>query len=303
VLAVMTGLVLTSSSASASFHETKIRELSGVTTTGANDSYIEVQMYQPGQNMLSGGAGLFTCNATCTVTHSFGSFPDVAHGENQSTVLFGDTGLTSPAPDVTVDLNLDAIAAGGAACYTVLPSLAGPYRDCVSWGTFTGQAVLTADFGASGAAGTPHAGPLPGGTTAGSSALIRDISPNCPTLLEAADDHDDSATDFGLASRDPRPNSVTPTETSCAPPSAPDTKITAKPKDVIHTHTATYKFKAIPPDGATFECKFDSKPFKACDSPKEYKNLAKGTHMFQVRASKAGRTDPHPAKDSFRVKP
>jgi poly(3-hydroxybutyrate) depolymerase len=223
VLAVVAWLVLMSSSASASFHEIKIREVSGVTASGANNSYVEVQMYQPDQNFLSGGAGLFTCDATCTTTHSYpatGFFPNVAHGDNQSTVLFGDAGLTSPAPDDTVDLNLDAIAAGGAVCYTVLPSIAGPYRDCVSWGTFTGQAVLTTDFGASGAAGTPHAGSLPGGTTAGSSALVRDISPNCPTLLEAADDHNNSATDFGLASRNPRPNSVTPSETPCAPADA-----------------------------------------------------------------------------------
>jgi hypothetical protein len=223
-LAVIAGLLSASSSASASFHEIKIREVSGITATGANNSYVEVQMYQPGQNFLSGGAGLFTCDATCTATHSYppaGFFPDVADGDNQRTVLFGDAGLTSPAPDDTVDLNLDAIAAGGAACYTVLPSLAGPYRDCVSWGTFSGQAVLTADFGASGATGTPHAGSLPGGTTAGSSALIRDITPNCPTLLEGADDHDNSTTDFGLSSRNPRPNSVTPTETPCTPATSP----------------------------------------------------------------------------------
>src|SRR5882757_8337789 len=128
----MAWLVL-ASSASASFHEIKIREVSGITAAGANDSYVEVQMYQAGQNFLSGGAGLFTCDATCATTHSYpptGFFPDVADGDNQRTVLFGDAGLTSPPPDDIVDLNLDAIAAGGAVCYTVLPSLAGPFRDC-----------------------------------------------------------------------------------------------------------------------------------------------------------------------------
>jgi Tol biopolymer transport system component len=84
---------------------------------------------------------------------------------------------------------------------------------------------------------------------------------------------------------------------------APNTRITDGPGDVIHKDKATFKVKAVPADGATFECKLDGKPFKPCESPKTYKNLDKGKHKFRVRASNADGTDPTPASDSFKVKP
>jgi Tol biopolymer transport system component len=84
---------------------------------------------------------------------------------------------------------------------------------------------------------------------------------------------------------------------------APNTKITDGPRDVIHKPKATFKFKAIPADGATFKCSLDGKPFKGCESPKTYKNLSNGKHRFKVRASNGGGTDSSPASDSFKVKP
>ena len=84
---------------------------------------------------------------------------------------------------------------------------------------------------------------------------------------------------------------------------APDTQITKSPKDVIRKDTAKYEFEADPPAGATFECKLDKKAFKACTSPRRYKNLSNGKHKFQVRASAGGETDPTPAKHTFKVKP
>ena len=84
---------------------------------------------------------------------------------------------------------------------------------------------------------------------------------------------------------------------------APNTKITDGPGKVIHKDKTTFKFKAIPADGATFECKLDGKPYKACSSPKELKNLSNGKHKFRVRATAGGQTDPTPARATFRVKP
>jgi TolB protein len=84
---------------------------------------------------------------------------------------------------------------------------------------------------------------------------------------------------------------------------APNTKITDGPGKVIHKDKTTFKFKAIPADGATFECKLDGKPYKACSSPKDLKNLSNGKHKFQVRATVGGKMDPTPAKDTFKVKP
>jgi tricorn protease-like protein len=83
---------------------------------------------------------------------------------------------------------------------------------------------------------------------------------------------------------------------------APNTKITDGPGRVIHKPKTTFKFKAIPADGATFECKLDGKPYKSCTSPKDLKNLGKGKHKFRVRATAGGQTDPTPAKDTFKVK-
>lgn len=53
--------------------------------------------------------------------------------------------------------------------------------------------------------------------------------------------------------------------------------------------------------GAKFECKLDRKPFKACKSPKTYKKLKPGKHVFKVRAVKGKDADPTPAKRKFKV--
>jgi hypothetical protein len=82
---------------------------------------------------------------------------------------------------------------------------------------------------------------------------------------------------------------------------SPQTKITKGPK--AKTHATTVKFKFSSSDaGSTFECKLDKKPFKRCKSPKKYKKLKPGKHVFKVRAvDKAGNVDPTPAKKKFKV--
>jgi Tol biopolymer transport system component len=85
--------------------------------------------------------------------------------------------------------------------------------------------------------------------------------------------------------------------------SQPNTKITSRPGQVIHTAKAKFKFKAVPPAGASFKCKLDSKPYRGCTSPKTYRNLDNGKHRFKVRASGPGGTDPSPATAGFKVKP
>src|SRR5262249_37902142 len=67
--------------------------------------------------------------------------------------------------------------------------------------------------------GTTAGTPAPALTTG--TALRRSIASGCPTLLEAGDDTNDSATDFAVTTPNPRPNSVTPTETSCSPGGGP----------------------------------------------------------------------------------
>ncbi|HVD40185.1 MAG TPA: CSLREA domain-containing protein [Solirubrobacterales bacterium] len=81
----------------------------------------------------------------------------------------------------------------------------------------------------------------------------------------------------------------------------PDTKILKGPPKKTHKRTVKFKF-ASTEAGSTFQCKLDRKPFKPCASPKKYKKLKPGKHVFKVRAiDKAGNVDPTPAKRSFKV--
>ena len=80
---------------------------------------------------------------------------------------------------------------------------------------------------------------------------------------------------------------------------APKTKITKAPKNKTSKAKAKYAFKADEP--ATFECKFDKKKAKSCESPAKYK-ADDGKHKFSVVATDlAGNADPSPAKDKFKV--
>jgi hypothetical protein len=81
----------------------------------------------------------------------------------------------------------------------------------------------------------------------------------------------------------------------------PDTKIVKGPPKKTHKTTAKFKFTSTE-SGSTFQCKMDGKPFKPCSSPKKYKKLKAGKHVFKVRAiDKAGNVDPTPAKRKFTV--
>jgi hypothetical protein len=81
----------------------------------------------------------------------------------------------------------------------------------------------------------------------------------------------------------------------------PDTKIVKGPPKKTHKTTAKFKFTATEA-GSTFQCKMDRKPLKPCSSPKKYKKLKPGKHVFQVRAiDSSGNVDPTPAKRKFTV--
>jgi hypothetical protein len=81
----------------------------------------------------------------------------------------------------------------------------------------------------------------------------------------------------------------------------PDTKITKRPKNKSEKTKAKYRFKSTEP-GSTFECKFDKKKFKPCESPRRYKRLKAKRHKFKVRATDAaGNPDPTAAKDKFKT--
>ncbi|HEU4738900.1 MAG TPA: right-handed parallel beta-helix repeat-containing protein [Solirubrobacterales bacterium] len=69
---------------------------------------------------------------------------------------------------------------------------------------------------------------------------------------------------------------------------APTAKITKGPKAKSTSTTAKFKFKSNE-GGSKFQCKLDKGKFKNCKSPKTYKKLKVGKHVFKVRAiDKAG---------------
>jgi hypothetical protein len=82
---------------------------------------------------------------------------------------------------------------------------------------------------------------------------------------------------------------------------APETTIVKGPKARSHKRTAKFKFVSSEAN-STFQCKLDKKPFNPCRSPKKYKRLKPGKHVFQVRAiDAAGNRDKTPATRRFRV--
>jgi hypothetical protein len=283
--------------AQATFHQMSIREVYPGSFAQPDAEYVELQMWAPGQNLV-GGHSLKTYNASGGLLNTTTFANDVAGDANQSTIL-----LATPAAESAFGVVPDAAMApgqldpsGGAACWAET-------IDCVSWGSFSGS--LTSPAGSPAApSGIPDA-----------MALRRTISPGCATLLEPTDDRDNSAADFSPVFPGPRPNSVPPDERACesggrqgpggpgnqGERGAPQTTLKRKPPRKGHDRTPTFRFVADESD-SSFQCKLDSKPFRACRSPFTAAKLPLGQHTFKVRArDDSGRLDPSPATYSFKV--
>lgn len=267
-LAALAAALVWAPSAQATFHEMSIREVYPGSAAHPSSGYIELQMYASGQNLV-GGHAMTVYNAAGTATGTF-TFPsNVANAANQQTILIGDSGVLSTfgvAPDLVAS-GIGIAAAGGAACW------AGSI-DCVSWGGFAG-ATPSASGSPADSLGIPDG-----------KALRRTIEPGCPSLLEAGDDINDSATDFADATPNPRNNSSSIVEAPCT---GPATTIDSKPANPTKLTAASFTYHSTP-GGAIFECKLDTGSFAACPaSGIEYPGpLADGSHTFQIRGKGAG---------------
>lgn len=287
LLAAVATLLAFAPAASATFHLIKVRE---VYAGQSDDSYVELQMYASGQSFLSGHS-MTLYNSAGALVHSSTFSSGVAHSANQQTVLIGDTNVQTAfgvAPDL-VDSGLAVPAAGGAACWNA----GGVPADCVAWGSFSGGAALQTATGTS--AGTPASA---AGITAGK-ALRRKISPGCPTLLEEADDTDNSTADFEEVAPAPRNDNSAIVESIC--PGVPNTAIDDRP--ALNSNSADAEFTYEAPSATSYECKLDAAPFASCPAggPQTYSGLLDGSHTFQVRGVNVSGPDPTPASYTWTV--
>jgi hypothetical protein len=64
--------------------------------------------------------------------------------------------------------------------------------------------------------------------------------------------------------------------------------VTIKKAPKAKSTATTAKFKFVSNEsGSTFQCKLDKKAFAKCKSPKTYKKLKLGKHVFKVKATDA----------------
>jgi glucose/arabinose dehydrogenase len=93
-----------------------------------------------------------------------------------------------------------------------------------------------------------------------------------------------------------------PPEEKVPPPPPPNTKLGRHPAAKTAMTKATFTFSSTV-SGSKFLCKLDGKSKLACKSPKTYKELKPGKHVFKVWATAGVLTDPTPAKFSWKVLP
>ncbi|MEA2132258.1 MAG: hypothetical protein QOC68_167 [Solirubrobacteraceae bacterium] len=125
-----------------------------------------------------------------------------------------------------------------------------------------------------------------------------------------------SAASFDLAQVIAYPTpTVTPGPSAVPTPTVTPSPTTAPPPDTTAPRTllrkaqinqakrrATFRF-ASGEAGSRFVCKLDKKPYKPCTSPKTYKKLKRGKHVFRVKArDRTGNVDRTPVVKRFKIK-
>ena len=83
----------------------------------------------------------------------------------------------------------------------------------------------------------------------------------------------------------------------------PRTKLDKHPHRPARSTLARFAFSAMG-DDTGFRCAIDRKPFEACSSPRVYRHLALGAHVFRVVAvDSTGLADPSPVVFHWQVRP
>jgi subtilisin-like proprotein convertase family protein len=77
-------------------------------------------------------------------------------------------------------------------------------------------------------------------------------------------------------------------------------KITKKPNKTTKSRKARFAFRSVP-GAKSFKCSIDGKAFRKCGSPKTYRHLKPGRHVFRVKA-KGDFGQPGSAKYAWRIR-
>jgi hypothetical protein len=95
----------------------------------------------------------------------------------------------------------------------------------------------------------------------------------------------------GIARPDIGADELIPAVRDCV---APETGIVRGPKRKTKKRRANFEFDST--EAGSFQCSIDEKPFVACTTPRTYRKLKTGKHVFNVRAvDLAGNLDASPA--------
>lgn len=194
-----------------------IREVHRGTTPSSD--YVMLQMTADGQNNLAGNyIDLLDGSGMAGGEYEL---PNVPNGQNQRTVLIGNTGVIgADFTDAGVALSTD-----GGVCLSTHGGYNGTGGfDCVAWGNFTGSTHPLS---------SPALPTVLGGVgLAKGQTLVRTIARGCATALDPPDDTNSSVDDFSLGTANPRGNSLVASETLCTGPTPtnPTTPTTTKSK-------------------------------------------------------------------------
>lgn len=276
----------------------------------------------------NGGAGCITRPGT-TITNSvcsgaYGVYEAVGGGGTWPLTLRNDTVhgstegmlLSSSGPEFQLTA-VNTIVSGAISDIHAAPMLTGTVTASLDHSNYSdvnaeGGATVTA----AGSGTNQTAAPL---FVAAGSGDFREAS-DSPTIDAGVNDAANEATDLdgstrslprivGCEGENPALTDIgafefVPAVPDCLPgpgEGKPDTKIT---KAKIRGRSATFRFRGTGVTKPSFECKLDKKRFRRCESPRRYRRLKPGKHVFKVRAvSSDGVRDPTPAVRKFRTTP
>jgi hypothetical protein len=256
-------------------------------------------------------------NSRMTIDHGVGLYASAgadASSLSVDHVTILDGGSTYPGIDIE--------KAGGAGNVTatvsnsILRGFSSGYKVNAAAGPGIGLAKLTVRY-----SNLPETGTSSGlldiatGNIDADPLLAADLSlpPGSPSI-DAGDPAPGLTTDFlgaarpvdgdgdGVAARDQGAFEYQPPAApNAADTTPPQTKIVRGPGKHLADGKATFRFRSSEA-GSRFECRLDKRKRARCRSPRRYRHLRPGRHVFKVWATDAaGNRDPTPAKRRFRV--